>query len=93
MPTKQEVRRSEAAHKAINTRRKAHPGGSSDRLEADGVAKAFGRRKSFSTGEVMKEFDAAIDNATAVMAVLRARKMIEKAGQAPDGTSLWQVRA
>jgi hypothetical protein len=92
MPTKEQIRRSEAAQKAIRTRRRINPGGSADRLDSALVLKTFGRRKTFSTGEVMKEFDASIDNATAVMAVLSARKKVEKSGQAPDGTSLWQVK-
>ena len=78
------------ANKAVRTRRRKHPGGSKDSLSADTVTKEFSNRKTFSTGEIMQTFGAAKDNATAVCAILRGRKMTEKAGEAPDGTSLWR---
>ena len=89
-PKKTKVQLSTIAAKAVRNRRRAFPGGSAERLNADSVQKAFKGRKSFSTGDIMKEFDAARDNATAVAAVLRARKLTEKIGEAPDGTAVWR---
>jgi len=91
MPKKTQSQLTTIANKAVRTRRRVHPGGGTDRLKADDVEKAFHSRKTFSTGDIMREFDAAKDNATAVTAVLRMRKRIEKAGTAPsDGTSVWR---
>lgn len=90
MPKKTEAALSEIANRAVRTRRRKHPGGSTDPLTADSVRTAFAKRKTFSTGDVMREFEAAKDNATAVAAVLRGRKLTEKVGVAPDGTSLWR---
>jgi hypothetical protein len=78
------------ALKAVKTRRDKNPGGSTERLTANDVQAAFKRRKSFSTGDVMREFSAAKDNATACAAILRGRKLIEKIGEAADGTSVWR---
>ena len=74
----------------VQTRRLKHPGGSDEHLSSKKVKAAFQRRKSFSTTDIMREFGAAKDNATAVAAVLRARNLIEKAGEAPDGSTLWK---
>ncbi len=91
MPTKKKTasQLTEIAERAVQTRRKKHPGGSQEPLSADDVEKAFHRRKTFSTGDIMREFGAAKDNATAVAAVLRSRTLTEKKGTATDGTSLW----
>jgi hypothetical protein len=91
MPTKKTASQlSEIAIKAVRVRRRKHPGGSKERLSADAVAKEFEGRKQFSTGDIMRTFGAAKDNATAVVAVLRQRSRIEKFGEAPDKTSLWR---
>jgi hypothetical protein len=78
------------AARAVRTRRRKHPGGSTDPLCADDVQKAFANRKTFTTGDIMREFGAAKDNVTAVAAVLRSRKLTEKTGVASDGTSSWR---
>ena len=78
------------ALKAVKTRRGKNPGGSTERLTANDVQEAFKRRKAFSTGDIMREFSAAKDNATACAAILRGRKLIEKVGEAADGTSVWR---
>jgi hypothetical protein len=78
------------ASKAVRTRKKEHPGGSCAKLDANEVRKAFRGRKSFSTGDIMREFGAAVGNATAITAALRARGLTEKVGVASDGTSSWR---
>lgn len=92
MPTKTRAKTAAkaAAVKAVRTRKKNFPGGSGDPLGVEAVTKAFRGRKTFSTGDVMKEFDAAVGNATAVTSVLSRRGAIEKVGTASDGTSSWQ---
>jgi hypothetical protein len=90
MPKKTKTQLTNIANKAVATRRTTHPGGDTERLSADSVEQTFRRRKSFSTGDIMREFKAAVGNATAVTAVLRGRKLTENAGKAPDGTTLWR---
>ena len=81
---------SNIARRAVRTRRGKHPGGSTERLSSVAVEELFRDRPTFSTGDIMNDFGAAKDNATAVAAVLRIRRLTEKAGTAPDGTSLWR---
>jgi len=88
--TSSSSKRRSAAHKAIKTRKKNHPGGSLAKLSADDVQSAFANRKTFSTGDIMKKFGAAVGNATAITAVLRRRGLAEKTGTSPDGTSSWK---
>jgi hypothetical protein len=81
---------SKIAQKAVRTRRRKHPGGSKERLDANLVEQRFRRHERFTTADIMHEFNAAKDNATAVAAILRLRRLTEKMGTAPDGTSIWR---
>lgn len=89
MPKKSAAELSAAARKAVRTRKKNHPGGSDEKLDANAVRKAFRGRKTFSTGDIMKEFGAAVGNATAIAAVLRTKGLTEHVGVASDGTTSW----
>lgn len=89
MPKKTADKLSTSARKAVRTLRRKHPGGSSQRLDSQEVRKAFRGRGTFSTGEIMKKFGAAVGNATAVAAILSRAGLIKKVGIAPDGTTAW----
>ena len=91
MPTVKKTahQRTLIAKKGVQSRRKKHPGGDTERLSVDTVEKTFNRRKSFSTLDIMTELGAAKDNATAVCAVLRARNLIKRVGETSNGASIW----
>ena len=48
------------------------------------------KRKVFSTGSVASDFHISSGSATALVAILRIKRCIEKDGKAADGTSQWR---
>jgi len=87
---KSEEELSGIAKRAVHTRRQRNPGGQNSHLGSVDVKDAFGRRKTFTSKQVMKAFGAATDNVTAAMAALRRSRLVEKIGLSPDGSSLWR---
>lgn len=56
----------------------------------DDVLPYVRRRKVFSTGSVASQFNVSNGSATALVAILRIKRVIEKDGKASDGTSQWR---
>ncbi len=47
------------------------------------------QQRTFSTGSVARHFNIAPGSAVALMAILRIKRVIERNGEATDGTSKW----
>ena len=60
------------------------------KVTAEDVLPYVRRRKVFSTGSVASQFNVSNGSATALVAILRIKRVIEKDGTASDGTSQWR---
>jgi len=49
------------------------------------------KKKVFSTGSIAETFGVSFGSASALVAILRIKRAVEKDGTAADGTSQWRV--